>query len=189
MPTVSNVSAGKPKVSGAVFRAPLGTTLPTDATTSLGNAFEELGYVSEDGVTNNNTPDSDKVKAWGGATVLVVQNEKSDEWTLTLIEAINPNVLKTVYGDSKVTVDDTNHTITVQASTDQLADACYVIDMALKGGAIKRVVIPDGAISEIGEIVYKDDEPIGYEITINALPNANGVTHFEYIKLGTSSST
>ena len=39
MPTVSNVSAGKPKVSGAVFRAPLGTTLPTDATTSLGNAF------------------------------------------------------------------------------------------------------------------------------------------------------
>jgi hypothetical protein len=189
MPNVANVSTGKPKVTGAVFRAPLGSTLPTDASTALDGAFVELGYVSEDGVTNNNTPDTDKVKAWGGATVLVVQNEKSDEWTLTLIEALNANVLKTVYGDSKVTVDDGNHTITVQATADQLAEASYVIDMVLKGGAMKRIVIPDGAISEVGEIVYKDDEPIGYEITINALPNASGVNHYEYFKLGTSSST
>jgi len=187
MPTASYVSAGKPKVSGAVFRAPLGSTLPVDASSSLDAAFKELGYVSEDGVTNNNTPDSDNIKAWGGATVLVVQNEKTDEWTLTLIESLNENVLKTVYGDSKVTVSGTN--ITVQATADQLADACYVIDMSLKGSAIKRVVIPDGAISEVGEIAYKDDEPIGYEITINALPNASGINHYEYIKLGSSSST
>lgn len=187
MPNVANVSTGKPKVTGAVFRAPLGTTLPTDATTALNSAFLELGYVSEDGVTNNNTPDSDKVKAWGGATVLVVQNEKSDEWTLTLIEALNANVLKTVYGDSRVTVNGTS--ITVQATPDQLADACYVIDMVLKGGGIKRVVIPDGAISELGEIVYKDDEPIGYEITINALPDTDGVNHYEYISLGSTSGT
>ena len=79
MPTVSNVSTGKPKVAGAVFRAPLGTTLPTDASTALASTFKELGYVSEDGVTNTNSPDSDTVKAWGGATVLVVQNEMSDQ--------------------------------------------------------------------------------------------------------------
>ena len=121
MPTVANVSAGKPKVSGAVYRAALGSTLPTDATTSLDAAFKELGYVSEDGVSNNNSPSSDNVKAWGGATVLVLQNEKTDEWTLTLIEALNENVLKTIYGDSKVTVNGT--AITVQATADQLADA------------------------------------------------------------------
>ena len=119
MPTVANVSAGKPKVSGAVYRAALGSTLPTDATTSLDAAFKELGYVSEDGVSNNNSPSSDNIKAWGGATVLVLQNEKTDEWTLTLIEALNENVLKTIYGDSKVTVSGT--AITVQATADQLA--------------------------------------------------------------------
>ena len=187
MPTASKVSAGKPKVAGAVFRAPLGSTLPTDANTTLNAAFVELGYVSEDGVSNNNTPSSDKVKAWGGSTVLVLQNEKTDEWKLTLIEALNENVLKTIYGDSKVTVN--GSAITVQATADQLADASYVIEMSLKGGAIKRVVIPDGAISEVGEVVYKDNEPIGYEITINALPESSGVTHYEYINLGSSSST
>ena len=186
MPTVSNVSTGKPKVAGAVFRAPLGTTLPTDASTALGTAFVELGYVSEDGVTNNNTPDSDTVQAWGGATVLVIQNEMSDEWTLTLIESLNPNVLKAVYGDSKVTVNSEAGTITVQATAEQRLDACYVIDMSLKGGALKRVVIPSGSMSELGEIVYKDDEPIGYELTINALPDASGVQHYEYIKLVTT---
>lgn len=182
MPNVANVSTGKPKVAGAVFRAPLGTTLPTDATTALDAAFKELGYVSEDGVTNNNTPDSDTVKAWGGNTVLVVQNEMTDEWTLTLIESLNPEVLKAVYGDARVTVDSQAGTITVQATADQRIDAAYVIDMIMKGGAMKRVVIPNGSMSELGEIVYKDDEAVGYELTLKALPDTAGVQHYEYIK-------
>lgn len=182
MPNVANVSTGKPKVAGAVFRAPLGTTLPTDATTALDAAFKELGYVSEDGVTNNNTPDSDTIKAWGGNTVLVVQNEMTDEWTLTLIESLNPEVLKAVYGDARVTVDSQAGTITVQATADQRIDAAYVIDMIMKGGAMKRVVIPNGSMSELGEIVYKDDEAVGYELTLNALPDTAGVQHYEYIK-------
>lgn len=182
MPNVANVSTGKPKVAGAVFRAPLGTTLPTDATTTLDAAFKELGYVSEDGVTNNNTPDSDTIKAWGGNTVLVVQNEMTDEWTLTLIESLNPEVLKAVYGDARVTVDSQAGTITVRATADQRIDAAYVIDMIMKGGAMKRVVIPNGSMSELGEIVYKDDEAVGYELTLNALPDTAGVQHYEYIK-------
>jgi len=183
MPTVANVTTGKPKVAGAVFVAPVGTVLPTDATTALNASFKELGYVSEDGVTNNNTPESENVKAWGGDTVLILQTEMTDEWTLTLIEALNPEVLKTVYGDANVTVDSTQKVITVNAGTAQLADRSYVIEMSMKGGALKRVVIPTGSISERGEIVYKDDEAVGYELTITALPNSSGVTHFEYIKL------
>lgn len=180
MPTVANVTTGKPKVAGAVFAAPLGTALPTDATSTLNAAFKELGYVSEDGVTNNNSPETENVKAWGGDTVLVLQTEKTDEWTLTLIEALNPEVLKTVYGDANVT--EGTGTITVNAATAQLADKVYVIEMSMKGGALKRVVIPTGSISELGEVVYKDDEAVGYELTITALPNASGVTHYEYIK-------
>ena len=43
-----NVSAAKPKVGGAVWRAPLGTPLPTDAKSALNEAFESLGYISSE---------------------------------------------------------------------------------------------------------------------------------------------
>lgn len=189
MSNTAYVSTGKPKVSGAVFRAPLGSTLPTSASATLDNAFKELGYVSDDGVTNSNAPESSNIKAWGGQVVLVVQTEKKDEWKLKLIESLNPEVLKTVYGDSHVTVDSTNHTITVNANAEQLADHCYVIDTVMKGNAMKRIVIPVGSLSNLADIVYKDDEAVGYEITISALPDSSGNNHYEYIVQAAASSS
>ena len=62
MPNVSNVSTGKPKVAGAVFFADVGTTLPTDASSALAAGFADLGYVSENGVTNTNTSETDTLR-------------------------------------------------------------------------------------------------------------------------------
>ena len=38
----NNVTAGKPKIGGAVYRAPKGTTLPTDATSALAQRTDFL---------------------------------------------------------------------------------------------------------------------------------------------------
>ena len=70
------VTAGKPKITGAVYRAPLGTTLPTTATETLNSAFKELGYVSDAGVVNSNSPSNTAIKAWGGDTVFDIQTER-----------------------------------------------------------------------------------------------------------------
>ena len=181
MSTVSNVSAGKPKIGGAMSVAPSGTTAPTDATTALANTFKSLGYISEDGLENENAPSVTKIKAWGGDEVLVVSEEKDDTFKVTLIEVTNLDVLKLVYGSTNVTGTLTAG-ITVKATNDDPEENVIVIDMVLRDNTVKRIVIPKGYVSAIDTISYKDNEAIGYGITIDALPDASGYTHYEYIK-------
>lgn len=185
--TVTNVTAGKPAIEGAIFRAPLSVnpTIPTSADATLTNDFVPLGYVSEDGMTNSNSPDSDTIKAWGGDVVLTIQNEKTDEFELTLIEALNTEVLKVIYGSSHVS--GTMATgLTVEATADEPEEGVWVIDMLLRGGVLKRIVIPDGKVSEMDDIEYTDEDPVGFGLTIQAMPDANGVTHYEYFKQPTT---
>lgn len=176
----TNVSTGKPNVNGAIHVAPIGSTLPTAADTTLDAAFKALGYVSDDGLTNDNAPSTDSVKAWGGNTVLTLQTERPDTFAFTLLEVLNVDVLKTVYGENNVSVDG-NGNIAVQATADELPGYSWVVDMIVRGGRAKRIVIPNGTISDLGTITYKDDEATAYALTITDVPDTHGVYHYEYI--------
>ena len=108
-----------------------------------------------------------------------LDGEKTDNFEVTFIEAMNTEVLKTVFGDSNVT--EASGAITINVNNSAKANYIYVIDMLLKGNRAKRIVIPNGAISEVGETVYADDDVISYPVTITALADASGNTHYEYI--------
>lgn len=179
--TAANVSTGKPNVSGAVYVAPKGTTLPTDATTALGASFTCLGFVSEEGLTNNNEMDVSEIKAWGGAIVYRSLNGLNDNFALALIESENVDVLKNVYGDTNVTVD-ANDNVTVNVKAEDPQEKVWVFELALRGGRSKRIVIPDGAVTAREAITYNDSDAIAYGITVSAYPDSNGKTHIEYLE-------
>lgn len=188
--STANVTTGKPKKTGAIYRAPLGTTVPTDATTALDAAFKCLGYMSEDGVKNSNSPETDSVKAWGGDVVCNYQTGKPDTFGFKMLEVMNEDVLKAVYGDSNVTVTAATQSspklISIKANADEQKECAWVIDMIMTNNSLKRIVIPQAKVTEVGEINYKDADAVGYETTLSATPDASGNTHYEYMSVGSA---
>lgn len=182
-----NVTTGKPKVGGAVFRAVKGTTPPTTATSALSSAFICLGYISDEGLKNNESRTTQTIKAWGGDTVHIAQTDKSDTFTMTFIEALNPDVLKTVHGSANVT-GSLAEGLSVKINSAMLDEYVWVIDMILNG-VLKRVVIPAGRITNVSEVTYDDDSAVGYAATLSALPDSEGNTHYEYFKASGSSAS
>lgn len=175
----SNVSFGKPKATGAVYVAPAGTTVPTNATSTLDPAFKGLGYVSEDGLVNGTETDTESVIAWGGQKVLEGQTTFSETFMVNLIET-NPNALAVFYGEDNVTVDGDN--ITVKANGTPLPNLVVVFELVLSGGRIKRIVVPNAqVVDRSGEVTYVDGEPISYPALFSAYPDSDGNTHIEYI--------
>ena len=141
-----------------------------------------MGYISEDGVTNSNTPDTTDIKAWGGDTVLLT---KKDEFKFTLIESLNPDVLKVVHGDANVS-GTLSTGVTVNVNDGNEEPSAWVIEMLLNANTLKRIVIPKGKVADVGEVTYKDDDAVGYEVTISAGRDDAGNTHYEYLKTASS---
>lgn len=182
--TAANVTTGKRRVDGGIYFAPAGTTAPTNATTALASTFKNLGYISEDGVTNSLSKETNEIKEWGGDTVDTVLTGQSDTFKFKFIESFNIDTLKCIYGTSNVSESSGAITVTVNAA--EAPSGVYVIDMIQKGNRMKRIVIPNGKITELGDIVYKADEAVGYDVTLSAALDSSSNTHYEYIGAATT---
>lgn len=180
--TSSNVSSAKPAMAGSIYRALKSVTAPTSADSVLGEDFVCLGYIGDDGITNSNARTSDSFKAWGGDTVLTNQTEYTDTFKFKLLEVLNKDVLETVYGKDNITGTDLATGLTVKANSKELGEYMWVIDMIMRDDTLNRIVIPEGKISEVGDVTYADSEVVAYEVTVTAFPDSDGNTHYEYKK-------
>lgn len=190
MANTGNIGAGKPAVAGGIYACLTSaikddTPLPTDATTDMSTLthFKSLGYISEDGVTNENSPETEDTKSWDGATVSSIQTSKEDTFSWKMLEVLNEDVLKLLYGSANVTT--ASGATTIEATTDEMEAYAYVIDMII-GEKAQRIVIPNAKVNEVSEMTYSGSEVVGYEITVTAMPDParedKTVTHYTYIK-------
>lgn len=165
-------------LTGAVYTAPKGTEAPTDATSPFGEDWQDLGYLSDDGVEEAYADDVTDIVAWqGGAIVRKVISGTDATFSFTCIET-NKTVLELYHKGSTVETtpglggDPDVHSMDVKvAQPDRRAFAFDVVD----GDEHIRIIIPDGEVTERGAIVYQNAEPIGYELTITAYPDSSGV--------------
>lgn len=188
--TAANIVAGTPLATGGILIGALTAAAPTTAVSTL-TGFSAAGYIGEDGITEANERSTDRVRAWGGDTVKVVQTEHNVTYQFTFLETLNADVLKAVYGEDNVTTTaatastGTLHEVAVNAAT--LPHKSYVFEVK-DGDAKIRIYVPDGQITEVGEITYSDSEVVGYQVTVEAFAGADGNKAIKFLDNGVFSA-
>jgi hypothetical protein len=159
-------------VTGAVYYGPAGTALPTNATTSLNAAFEELGYVDDNGLTQTIDESTTRIQAWqNGDTVRTVQDSHALTYQFACLET-NDQVLDAYYGNY------VNGTVEVRADAETRGEWVFHI---IDGGDLIRIVVPDGQVTDRGDISYVNGDAIKYPLTIECYPDADGVKAYLYL--------
>lgn len=179
MANANEVTTGVRRSLGGVFRAPAGTTLPTDADTALAATFKDMGFISEDGITKSRSVETSDIKEWGGTTVHVIQTSKEVTVQFQELATLNIDVIKSIYGDDNVSGTMADG-LTVIENDDEPEEAVWVVDITCLDGTLERMVIPRGKISELGDEVYKRDEAVSYDVTITCLPDNSGNKIYTY---------
>ncbi|NMM96287.1 phage major tail protein [Bifidobacterium sp. DSM 109960] len=175
-----NVSLGKPKASGFIYRAPAGTDIPKDATTDLPQTFKCVGYVGEDGVTQSADVDKTEVKDAGGVTVLSVITSYAETYQFVMLE-LNETSATIRYGSDAVKATDNTMTITHKMPSGE--SAVFVFELLCTGNKARRIVVPDATPNDFGDTQYHIGDAVAYDVTLAANPSdkIDGGTSVEYI--------
>lgn len=182
MPNVKDVRIGAPEQSttGAIKHAPLGTALPTLSSISktgvtIDGAFTGNEYVSEDGLTLAPSISTTDIKDWSGATVRKVLESFDGTLSWTMIST-NEGAMKVAFGDAHVTTSaaTAQHGNQVQAAVGaHLPDAQSWVFLMKDGDARVVIVVPNGQVTEIGEVTFASNAAIGWQVTLSCYPDTN----------------
>ena len=175
----TNVSFGKFKVGGYAYAAPFGTALPTDSESALDPAFQLIGYLSEDGITNTTDTDTAEVKDANGTIVMKVVSSYAESYQFVLIEFLRKAAAQMRYGNDAVAGKDKSMVIKHQMPDD--TPVSLVFEIVATGNVKDRAVIGSATRSEFGDRQMHSSDVLGYDITVAANDMGDGVTSIEYI--------
>ena len=183
MPNTKDVRIGAPdqKTTGAIKHAPLGTDLPdlTDITPSavdLDEAFVGDEYVSEDGLTLTPSMSTTEIKDWSGSTVRKVLESFDGTLSWTMIST-NQGAMEVAFGDNYVTASAATREHGAQTKTAlgaHLPDTQSWVFLMKDGDARVVIVVPNGQVTEIGEVTFASNAAIGWQVTLSCYPDSNG---------------
>lgn len=132
------------------------------------------GFATTDGITVSTDRSTNKIVAWQNSSVVrVTSTEASVTYKFTLMQ--NNIATRELYFGAK----EVNGKI--EWKPNAMARGRFVLDYVDNeyGGGDEvlfgRHLINRGVVTDIGDLVYQGGEPVGYEITVTAFPDANGV--------------
>lgn len=181
----NEVGVGSAKATGAIYVAPKGTALPTDATTALSSDFVLLGFTSDAGVQISESSSTQAIRAWEGRTeVYNVRTEYTESVSFTPIQC-NADVAKLTWGDDMVTVNAESGTIYAKHHGGTLEPVVIAIETTPRTGIVKRYC-GTFQLTQRGEQALDGATVDGRALTFNALADSNGITMHEHTAFTTA---
>lgn len=174
----AQVTVGAAAATGAIFVAPKGTTLPTDATTALANTYVLLGFTSDEGVQISEDSSTESIRAWEGrSNVFTIRSEYTETVSFTPIQC-NADVAKLTWGDDMVVVG-SNGAITAKHHGRTLEPVVIAIETTPREGIVRRYC-GTFQLTERGEATLDGTQVDGRQLSFTANADTNGVTMYEY---------
>lgn len=178
-------------VSGAISKVSDSTVITSALSDISGAGTINYGYANSDGVTVSTDRSTNKIVAWqNSAVVRTTATEATAKYKFTLLQNTR-EARELYYGSAE---DTTNGKIAWNPS--KMPRGRFVIDYLdseyegdESGVLYGRHDIKRGQVSEIGDMQYKNGEPIGFEITVTAYPDSTGVVADVYTGTATVSGS
>lgn len=184
----ANVLTGAPDqaTTGAILSGPLGTPLPTAIGEALHAALVGSGYVSEDGLTLNAERSTEAIRDWSGSVVRQLLTEAGATFGWAHLETTEES-LRNWFGDGNVTVTaataEQGKRIEARMKAEELPRKSWVFRMK-DGKARAMIVVPDGQVTETGEVSFVRSGAITWPVTMTSYPDETGVNFYLYLDDG-----
>ena len=162
----ANVSTAKGVKGGYLYAAPLGTTAPSDYSTTLGAEFKNIGFVSEDGITFSTETDSESLLDMNGDVVDSVKTSHDEKFTVTFAE-VKQDALAILYGTDNVS--DLAGALTLDINGGDTDSHMFVFEGVLKNGRRWRRIVYNAQVVELGDLAVSAGELFGREATFQVI--------------------
>lgn len=166
--------------NGAVYVTDNGVTAtaPTDASSSLDTDFHEAGAISDDGITESTSQDRTDVFIWQNNTLARrIPGQFQKTWKLAAAET-NLITLAAHYAGSTVTQTAEGVSIAEKPPTSDIRQ--WVLH-GIDGTRAQRIYIPQGEITERGDVLWSAGGITVYEWTLSAYVDGSGNVAYRYI--------
>lgn len=164
----ANVTTGKGVAGGYIFSAPYvqataESLVSASSLTDLSSAFVCLGHITADGIVDTESKSTSTENDMNGDPIITTSSDRTENVRFTLAER-SEAALKEVYGHGNVSVSSGFGTI-LHNNADR-DHRIYVAELIKKDGNRLRQIIPDGQVTEIGDLTANSTNILAREITI-----------------------
>lgn len=147
-------------ITGKVYIAPTTATAPTASNSAL-TEYQELGYVSSDGVEFTIDKSTNQIRAWQNSDLVrEIVTEATATYSFALLETTE-DVLETYFGTTMV-----GGKVELNPSSTG-GRKSFVLDV-VDGSKIIRHHVPSGEVTAVEALTIANGEALSYGITITA---------------------